>query len=507
MRRAVLLRSNDYWYQFFLGYIVDLDGRPEEALEHYSSAVVLQSTNPYVRYSRARLYRSTGRWLNALEDFKIALNGLRGSPEERRVLIERGVLYQTMGDFVRARKDYDAVAKQDARDDHGRTARLNTANLDAESGELARALREYDALLAEDIRDTSARQSRAILELRMGRPLLADRDLSVLLKMTSVKDKKRVEFLAGRAQARLMMGRADDAVADASEARRIHPYPAHDRLEQRALLAARRYDRLAIDRPDDVALLPLQGAGLAADLRAAAAELGRTAAGHDAAAFRAGLTRACILAALGDTRTALAAADRSASSSRYGTLAPVIRARVLIAAGRHREAAADIERGLSIQPGDPGLLELRAALRLADGNPRGAIDDYNRACSQGVREELYLGKAAALLALGEYRSALAEWSWALRRDPELPEAYLGRARTHFLVREWDLGLADLEQASAWGHGDPGIEATVTLSYLKCLPMRPERLPRLLVHLRRAAAAYWYALDGQYRLTAGADRTS
>jgi eukaryotic-like serine/threonine-protein kinase len=98
---------------------------------------------------------------------------------------------------------------------------------------------------------------------------------------------------------------------------------------------------------------------------------------------------------------------------------------------------------------------------------------------------------------------LAEWSRALRRDPELPEAFLGRARAYFLLGEWDLGLADLEQAAAWGHGDPRIEAAVTLSYLQGLPMRPERFSRLLIHLRRAAADCWRALDGRFHL-AGPD---
>ena len=50
--------------------------------------------------------------------------------------------------------------------------------------------------------------------------------------------------------------------------------------------------------------------------------------------------------------------------------------------------------------------------------------------------------------------ALREWSLAIRSDPELPEAYLGRARLAIRLKDWDLALADLEQAAAWAQADP-----------------------------------------------------
>jgi tetratricopeptide (TPR) repeat protein len=253
-----------------------------------------------------------------------------------------------------------------------------------------------------------------------------------------------------------------------------------------------------------VALLPLRGPRLKADLRAACRDLGRIAAGRDAAAFRAGLTRAVILAALGETQGALAAAARASASSPYASAAMLVRARVLEQAGRRSEAAEELARGLAIEPRNPDLLGLRASLRLADGDPRGAIADYDTALSRSHGESLYLGKASALMMLGEDRSALAEWSWALRRDPGLPEAFLGRARTYFRLRQWDLGLADLEQAAAWGHGDPGIEAAVALSYLGCLPMRLDRFPRLFVHLRRATIDLWRSIDGRDHVAADLD---
>ena len=179
-----------------------------------------------------------------------------------------------------------------------------------------------------------------------------------------------------------------------------------------------------------------------------------------------------------------------------------MRARFLAFAGDRRAAAAEIEGALAIHPDEPGLLELRASLRRADGDPRGALADYRRAQAHGPREEMHLGKAAALFELGEYHAALDEWSLALRRDPELPEAFLGRARTYLVLRDWDLGLADLEQAAAWAHADPRIEAAVVAAYLQCLPERPDRFRRLVLHLRRAADGFWHAFDRGESLAAG-----
>ncbi len=113
----------------------------------------------------------------------------------------------TMGDFVNARRDYDRLIEENGTDDDGRAARLNRANLDADSGEFERARKAYSDLLAEDLRDTEVRFSRAILELRLGRPALAEKDLSVLLVTRHPTPKKRGEYLAERAQARLLLGR------------------------------------------------------------------------------------------------------------------------------------------------------------------------------------------------------------------------------------------------------------------------------------------------------------
>src|SRR5437763_553048 len=78
-----------------------------------------------------------------------------------------------------------------------------------------------------------------------------------------------------------------------------------------ALRAARRFSDVGVDQPNDLARLPLGGRRLRAELRAAADGLARRAAGRDLAAYRSGLTRAVILAALGEHDAAVAAASRA----------------------------------------------------------------------------------------------------------------------------------------------------------------------------------------------------
>ncbi len=242
MRSAIEKEPKNYWYYFYLAFVEDQSGLSEEALKNYSIAMALNPTSPWVRFSRARIYRSKGLWSQAIHDMQTALEELAGQSEARKVHLELGYLHSELGDFERARREFDLVTESDDGDSYARAARLDRANMDAESGAVERALAEYDALLALDFNDVVARHSRAILAMRMGQPDRAEKDLSVLLeKGESLKNPG--EILAERARARLLSGRIPAAIADAGGARRVHPCPAHDRLWQRVLLAAHRFDR------------------------------------------------------------------------------------------------------------------------------------------------------------------------------------------------------------------------------------------------------------------------
>ena len=199
-----------------------------------------------------------------------------------------------------------------------------------------------------------------------------------------------------------------------------------------------------------------------------------------------------ILAGVGRHEAAIAAADRALAVSPFSPRGFLIRARARVFAGDFEGARDDIRRGLAIQLNEPGLLELRGILQAQVGDHEGAQGDFNLAIVAGVVDRIHLHKARSLVALGNHSAAVQEWSLALRRDPELPQAYLGRARSHIKLRQWDMALADLEQAASWAHSDPRLELGIVFSYFQCLGERPDRQSRFVSLAWRTAADLWRA---------------
>jgi tetratricopeptide (TPR) repeat protein len=502
LRRAIHLvqrKSNSYWYHYFLAYLEDRSGNKEEALKDYSAALALKPEAPWVRFSRARLYRAKGKWDDALDDLKRSLEVLGDKPEARKVHLELGYLYQELGDFPRARREYDLLIAAGTTGPYAPAARLNRATIDAEIGAVERAHEQFDALLADDFTDASARLSRALLELREGQAERALIDADMLLK-PGVRLKNHDEVLAVRAMALLLLGRPTEAMAAAAEAQRNNPSPHHERLRQRALLAARRLETLQLDDPADLALFPVGGRRLTADLEATAEILDRSARAHRDQTVTASLNQAVILAALHDSDAAFAAATRALRVSPYSPRGCLIRARVRAYAGDLDGARADVQSGLSIQFNEPGLIELQGVLRAAAGDHRGALEDFDRALAWGAVDRIHMHRASSLVALGKVDASVLEWSLALRRDPELPDAFLGRARAYVALRRWDMALADLEQAASWARSDPRIELRVAAAYFQCLKERPDRLPRFFNLALRAARDVWAVVATHHKTT-------
>jgi tetratricopeptide (TPR) repeat protein len=278
------------------------------------------------------------------------------------------------------------------------------------------------------------------------------------------------------------------------EARRLDHTPARDRLAQRALLRTGRFRQLRLDRPEELALFPLGGASLEADLAAAAEAIARRERGDQDEAYRSRLTRVVILSALGRHAEAIAEADRAlADSNQKSATAHLIAARAARRAGDRARAAAEIGRGLALQPDEPGLLELRGVLQVEDGRPAPALADLDLAASRSDDPFARAARAEALLALGRIDEAKSEWTAALARDPELPSAYLGRARCYLSLgspSSRELALADLEHAASWSQDDLGLEFRILAAYARCLPDRPDRASRWLTLLHRATAHAW-----------------
>src|SRR5208283_3194703 len=178
----------------------------------------------------------------------------------------------------------------------------------------------------------------------------------------------------------------------------------------------------------EVLLLPAAGAWLTADLQAAATELSRRASGPESPAYRALLNRAVILSALGDHRTAIAVSDRTVDMAALSPEAHLVRARVLHRAGDFERAFHEIDVGLKLKSDQPGLLELRGVLLTETGRAEEGLTSLDQAISLSPNHFAYLHKATALVALKRYEEAVYQCSMALKRDPELSQAYLSRAR-------------------------------------------------------------------------------
>jgi serine/threonine protein kinase/predicted Zn-dependent protease len=483
LQRAVWLEWSNYWYQFYLAYLEDQAGFPDDALDHYSVAVAQRANSPWVRFNRARIYRAKGRWAWAIDDLNRALELLHGRPEALQVRLELGYLHQALGEYARARAEYREVIRQLPGTAYARAARLNLANIDAETGRADRARASYARLLQEDPQDHAARFSRALLNLREGNATAAREDLDSLLN-SGIPSRDHAEVVAARSVARLVLGDALGALDDAKEARQLRPSPAHDRLWNRALLASRTYGPLHLRRPQDLELLPLNGDLLNADLEAAVAELTRQAGRDDESAFRAALNLAVIHAFRRDHISAAAAAARAASLAPFSPHVHFIRAQLHRLAGKLAEAQAEIERGLELLPDHPGLLELRAGLRMEANQPESALHDLDLAIAGSSDPSPHVLKACVLGRLGKHDDAVHEWTIALRLDPQSPQAFLGRARSYAQLQLWDQSLADLEQAAAWSHGHPRLELGIVSTYLQCLPERPHQAGRWFVLARR-----------------------
>ena len=257
----------------------------------------------------------------------------------------------------------------------------------------------------------------------------------------------------------------------------------------------------------DRAIAPGRSAA-GADLQAAITGLDRLARTNPEETVRASLALAVILAGVGRHEAAIAAADRALAVSPFSPRGFLIRARRRVFAGDFEGARDDIRRGLAIQLNEPGLLELRGILQAQVGDHEGAQGDFNLAIVAGAVDRIHLHKARSLVALGNHSAAVQEWSLALRRDPELPQAYLGRARSHIKLRQWDMALADLEQAASWAHSDPRLELGIVFSYFQCLGERPDRQSALRVsrmaHRRRSMARTGQRTDAIGSLSRPAD---
>lgn len=92
------------------GYIYSLQGEYEKALDDLNHAVENGSHNPYLFVLRSTVYQYMGQYDHALDDLNHALEL---SPKDDTVYLIRGLLYLTMGNYDFAVGDLNEVIRHD----------------------------------------------------------------------------------------------------------------------------------------------------------------------------------------------------------------------------------------------------------------------------------------------------------------------------------------------------------------------------------------------------------
>lgn len=484
--QAVRRRPDLFWYQFALAFYCERDGEVDRALSHYSQAITLRPDSAWAHFNRALLYATSKRaWGRAREDLAEAGRHPVGL-DPLAIRLETGRIALELGDYSTALAAFNAVIASGSDAKLLQTARLNRARVEAKLGDHGAAGRDYDLALDDDPRLTKAAFGRALLDLQWGRAAEAEAELTRLLEAAK-RPVPPAELLTARAHTRLVLGRAAEARGDAEDLLQQGATPSRLRLWARVALALGSDSDLGHLQPDDLARLPVGGAGLCHDLRAAAERLRERAQGKGGLpALR---TRAVILCGLGRHAEALADADRAVSSYPDSVQALLTRARVRRHAGDGPGALADVERGIALDPDDARLVALRGQLHVEADRPAEGLLDLDLAITRGAGGPSHAAKARAWQMLGHAADAVGEWNLALSEDPEDGAAFLGRARAFIQLGQWDPALADLEDALEQGAVGRGTLMGITLAYASCLPARPTRLPRVVTLVRRTAASW------------------
>jgi len=453
-------RPDHTWARFYLATFAIEQGDPELALRHADVAVALRPDSAWARFNRSEVHRRLRHWEAALRDLEDARALVPEDDRDRladRIAINLGLVHQRLGHVEEARRLYRSVVGASAvrssisrmlnqtslafqaarfgsasrwvskaalrgtagrpdRDPLSWGARLNLARLETEAGRWGPALATYNRLLVWNPDSREARLGRAILRLALGDEAGALADAERLLE-TEPKD---TDALVLKTKAALALKRRREAVAAARAAARRSPRPSHQRLKLRALLADGRIDAVRLDDPADLDLLPVVGPSLASELWDAARTLELLRGDHSAR-----LTRAVLLAVLGDESAALEAAAAPIEDDPAAVRPRLTRARILIRFGRFEDARDDVEAALEVDPDHPEALGLSGRIALEEGRPPDALVQLRRAKALGDPSPLLpIWIARVQAASGDHRGAIETLAEALDRDPDDPRLWL-----------------------------------------------------------------------------------
>ena len=193
--QAVWLDWSNYWYQFYLAYPRGPGGAARRCARSLQRGRGPTAGSAWVRFDRARLYRTKGRWSWALDDLIQARKGLEGRSESRQVAGIGSALWHSAISQGGAR-EYEKIVREAPNTRYARAPRLNLANIAAESGREEVAAAAYESLLREEPAD-GASGSACALEPSAWPSQGALADLEVLLD-SERNQRKRAELLSSR---------------------------------------------------------------------------------------------------------------------------------------------------------------------------------------------------------------------------------------------------------------------------------------------------------------------
>lgn len=155
-----------------LGTIQRRQGKLEEALLSYTSALSGHTKNITILENRASLYTEMGEPEKALNDYTALLII---NPDHQESLYCRGLLYLQLKNFLWAEQDFDKILKVNEKSVRGR---LGHAILEKVRGNYTESERIFNYLISEMPRDWVLYEGRADLYFMMGKNARAMADIN-----------------------------------------------------------------------------------------------------------------------------------------------------------------------------------------------------------------------------------------------------------------------------------------------------------------------------------------
>lgn len=158
-----------------LGTIQRRQGKLEEALLSYTTALSRRPNDVTLLGNRAALYSDMGETDKAIADFSILLIV---TPEDENALFNRGVLFLQQKDFIRAEIDFDKILEMNEKTVYGR---LGHAIMEKMRGNFDESERIYSFLISEMPKDMLLYEGRAELYFLMGKNARAKADVNKVI--------------------------------------------------------------------------------------------------------------------------------------------------------------------------------------------------------------------------------------------------------------------------------------------------------------------------------------